>query len=90
MYGGETCSHVSSLLWVVAVGTEKRDSLTVTQKSAYWILPPPVRSITYAPIKDINFIGKKKKACANMLNDASESTKRRKINNPTLEEKKSS
>ena len=29
---GETCSHVASLLWVVAVGVEKKDSLTVTQK----------------------------------------------------------
>ena len=44
---GETCSHVSSLLWVIAVGAEKRDALTVTQKSAYLVMPPPIRSHTY-------------------------------------------
>ena len=84
---GETCSHVSSLLWVIAVGTEKRDSLTVTQKTAYWVMPPAVRSVTYAPIKNINFTGKKKKAATNVKDDSSKSTKRRKLDNPTAEEK---
>ena len=32
---GETCPHVASLLWVISVGVENRDSLTITQKSAY-------------------------------------------------------
>ena len=73
---GETCSHVSSLLWVVAVGTEKRDSLMVTQKSAYWVMPPAIRSVTYAPIKDINFTGKKKKTATNAMDDTSTSSKR--------------
>ena len=27
---------------VVAVGVEKKDALTVTQKSAYWVMPPAV------------------------------------------------
>ena len=58
---GETCSHVASLLWVIGVGVETRESLTVTQKSAYWILPPAVKSVPYAPVKDIGFIGKKRK-----------------------------
>ena len=58
---GETCSHVSSLLWMIAAGVQKRDSLTVTHKSAYWVIPPGILSVSYAPIKDIDFIGKKKK-----------------------------
>ena len=58
---GETCSHIASLLWVIGVGVEMRESLTVTQKSAYWILPPAVKSVPYAPVKDIEFIGKKRK-----------------------------
>ena len=33
----ETCSHVASLLLVIDVGVESRESLTVTQKSAYWV-----------------------------------------------------
>ena len=65
---GETCSHVSSLLWVIAVGAEKRDALTVTQKSAYWVMPPPIRSVSYAPIKEIDFIGKKRKVAKYVRN----------------------
>ena len=40
---GETCSHVASLLWTTATGVERRDSLTVTQKSAYWVMPPAIK-----------------------------------------------
>ena len=47
----EICSHVSSLLWVIAIGMEKRDALTVTQKSAYCIMPSALSSVSYAPIK---------------------------------------
>ena len=93
---GETCSHVSSLLWVVAVGAEKRDALTVTQKSAYWVMPPPVHSVSYAPIKEIDFIGKKRKVanckdvCNESTNDANTTTvrKRKKLDVPTFDEKK--
>ena len=45
---GETCSHVASLLWVISVGVENRNSLTVTQKSTYWVIPPAIRSVPYA------------------------------------------
>lgn len=41
---GETCSHVASMLWVIGAGVESRDSLTVTQKSAYWVMPTAGRS----------------------------------------------
>ena len=33
-----------------------RDSMTVTQKSAYWVLPPPMKDVPYAPLRCINFI----------------------------------
>lgn len=89
---GETCSHVASLLWVIAVGVEKRESLTVTQKTAYWVMPPAVRSVPYAPIKEIEFIGKKKKAASLAATDPStcpsSSSKRRKIDVPTDDEQK--
>ena len=58
---GETCSHVASLLWATATGVEKRDSLTVTQKSAYWIMPPAIKTVPYAPLAEISFVGKKRK-----------------------------
>ena len=58
---GETCSHVASLLWVIGVGVETRESLTVTQMSAYWVMPSAMKSVPYSPVKDIEFIGKKRK-----------------------------
>ena len=58
---GETCSHVASLLWATATGVEKRNTLTVTQKSAYWVIPPAIKKVPYAPMSDIDFVGKKRK-----------------------------
>ena len=55
---GETCSHVGSLLWAIEAGVRMRDSLTVTQKKAYWVIPPSVKEVSYSRIKDMNFQGK--------------------------------
>ena len=61
---GETCSHVASLLWAIAAGVDRRECLTVTQKSAYWMMPPAVKTIQYAPISSINFVGKSHKSAS--------------------------
>ena len=61
---GESCSYVASLLWAIEAGVKQRQSLTVTEKPAYWVLPPPVKSITYVRVKDINFL-KKRLDCHN-------------------------
>ena len=45
---GETCSHVASLLWIIGVRVKNRDSLMVTQKSAYWVIPPAIQLVPYA------------------------------------------
>ena len=58
---GETCSHVASLLWVVASGVQRRDSLTITDKSAYWVMPAGVAKVPFAEIRDISAVGKKRK-----------------------------
>ena len=39
---GEAWPYVDSLLWVVAVGFESKNALTVSQMSAYWVLPSAV------------------------------------------------
>lgn len=52
---GESCSHVASVLWAIEAGVKKRESLTVTDKLAYWVLPTAVKNIPYARIKDIDF-----------------------------------
>lgn len=57
---GETCSHVASTLWAIEAGVRLRDSMTVTQKKAYWVIPNKVKDVPYSPVRDIHFIGKKK------------------------------
>ena len=59
---GETCSHVASLLFAIESGVRIRDSMTVTQKKAYWVMPNGVKEVQYAPVRDINFLGKKRSA----------------------------
>ena len=55
---GESCSHVASLLWAIEAGVRLRNSMTVTQKKAYWVMPTGVKDVPYSPIKDISFRGK--------------------------------
>ena len=58
---GETCSHVAS--FAIESGVRIRDSMTVTQKKAYsWVMPNGVKELQYAPVRDINFLGKKRSA----------------------------
>ena len=38
------------MLWVIGVGVESRDLLTVTHKSAYWAMPPAIKSVPYAQL----------------------------------------
>ena len=57
---GETCSHAASLVWVIDFGVENSESLTATHKSAYWVMPPVMKSVIYSPVKDTEFVGKKR------------------------------
>ncbi len=57
---GETCSHVASVLWAIESGIRSRDSLTVTQKKAYWVIPHAIKQVPYATVNEISFVGKKK------------------------------
>lgn len=57
---GESCSHVASLLWAIESGVRIRDSMTVTQKKAYWVIPNGVKEVPYAPVKNMDFVGKKR------------------------------
>ena len=47
--------HVASLLWAIEAGFKRRDSLTVTEKKAYWVLPSAVKSVPHSRVKDIQF-----------------------------------
>jgi len=57
---GESCSHVASLLWAIESGVHIRDSLTPTDKKAYWVIPQAVKQVPFSPVKNINFKGKKR------------------------------
>ena len=48
---GECCSHVASILWAVEAGVRIRDSMTVIQNKAYWVMPNGVKDVLYAPVK---------------------------------------
>ena len=42
---GESCSHAGAVLFAVEAATRIRDSKTVTQEKAYWLLPAAHREI---------------------------------------------
>ncbi len=57
---GESCSHVGSLLWAIEASVRMRDSMTVTQKKAYWVTPSGVKEVKCSKIKDMKFQGRKR------------------------------
>ena len=59
---GESCSHVASLLFAIESGVQIRESMTVTQKSAYWVMRTGVKAVQYARVREMDFIGKKRSA----------------------------
>ena len=52
---GETCSHVGALLFYVEAAVRIRDSKTVTQEKAYWLLPSAHKDVEYKEVADIDF-----------------------------------
>ena len=45
---GESCSHVGALLFFIEAALKTRDSRTVTEQKAYWMLPSACKEIPYA------------------------------------------
>ena len=52
---GESCSDVGAVLFAVEAATRIRDSKTVTQEKAYWLLPAADREIEYSEVCKIDF-----------------------------------
>ena len=82
---GEACSHVASLLWVISVGVEKRDSLTVTQKSAYGYATSHSVSILCTSESERNLFHREEKGAKGINDDSASSRKRKKFDIHTLE-----
>ena len=51
---GEACSHIGAILFSCRAATEKKDSVTVTEEKAYWVLPSN-RKVSYKEVSDIDF-----------------------------------
>ena len=58
---GETCSHVSALLFYLEAAARIRDQKTVTEKPAYWKMPQSLKKITFKRTENIDFTSSKKK-----------------------------
>ena len=61
---GEACTHIATLLFAIDTTVKIRDSKTVTQEPAYWLLPATHREVRYREVGDIDFtsvLTKKKK-----------------------------
>ena len=56
---GESCSHVALLPWAAEAGVPIRDSMTITQTKAYWVMPHSVKVVPFAPVKQMEFLLKK-------------------------------
>ena len=56
---GEACTHIAALLYAIEATVKIRDSKTVTEEKAYWLLPSALKKVSYKEIKDIDFTAAK-------------------------------
>lgn len=52
---GEACTHIAALLFAIDATVRIRDSKTVTDEKAYWLLPATMKSVEYKKVQDIDF-----------------------------------
>jgi putative phage-type endonuclease len=52
---GEACTHIAALLFAIDATVRIRDSKTVTDEKAYWLLPSDMKKVSYEPLKNIDF-----------------------------------
>ena len=58
---GEACTHIAATLFWVHATVRIRETKTVTQEKAYWMLPTGVKKIAYSRLSDIDFTSAKSK-----------------------------
>ena len=56
---GEACSHVAALLFCIDATVRIRDSKTVTENPAYWMLPAAFKAVSYKQLRDVDFTSAK-------------------------------
>ncbi|XP_041378713.1 uncharacterized protein LOC121390961 [Gigantopelta aegis] len=55
---GEVCTHVAALLFAIEATIKIRDSKTVTDEKAYWLLPGGVKGVSYQELHNIDYFCK--------------------------------
>ena len=71
----ESCSYIACALFYLESWTKIHGKLACTQMKCQWILPPFVKDVEYARVRDINFKSAKKlkseldKSIENLIND---------------------
>ena len=56
---GESCSHVGALMFYIEAAVRIRESKTVTQEKAYWLLPSAHKEVEYKEVVSIDFTAPK-------------------------------
>ncbi|XP_041376642.1 uncharacterized protein LOC121389093 [Gigantopelta aegis] len=56
---GEACTHIAALLFSIEATVRIRNSATVTERPAYWMLPAAIKNVPYSQLTDINFTSAK-------------------------------
>ena len=51
---GEVCSHIAAVLFLMEANTKIKANTSCTSLPCYW-LPPPMQSVSYVPIAEIDF-----------------------------------
>ena len=58
---GETCTHVSALLFYIEATVRIRNQKTATESPAYWKMPQSLKKVNFKLAQDIDFSSSKKK-----------------------------
>ena len=56
---GESCSHAGALMFYIEAPVTIRESKTVTQEKAYWLLPSAHKEVEYKEVVSIDFTAPK-------------------------------
>ncbi|XP_077862804.1 uncharacterized protein LOC144344897, partial [Saccoglossus kowalevskii] len=82
---GDTCTHVSAILFWMEAAVRIRETKTVTQTKAYWLLPSNVQQVPYQPVCEIDFTSAKFKK--KMLDNSIDASNSSLLATPTADKK---
>ncbi|KAL3841752.1 hypothetical protein ACJMK2_019854 [Sinanodonta woodiana] len=66
---GEVCTHVTSLMFAIEATVKLRDSKSVTQAPAYWLMSAPLKQINYRHVAETDFTSAHETELINFLHE---------------------